>query len=373
MNLQMLLLLTVMGITAIYAMGEKNHIAKRRCVVAVSAVMALFSGLRSWWMGDLIKYYTLYRRCVGPEWSQVVSEKAANTGIRWFFHIAGWLGISYDNCLLIIAVFAAVTLGILIYRYSPSPFWSYVMYIAMGFYLFTYSGLKQTIAMGFVILAVMAMFEGKPWRFVLWIVAGGLFHAPAFIFLVAYPFCRQKISARYFMVVIGLVAGMFLFRAPIGNFLSELYYDEQDAFAEVSGVGGRFMMMLLIMAIGLFLRPLQDWDRIYIQVFNLMVISAALQTMSVFDHNFTRLTDYYYQFIVLFLPMMLELGGSQARRYPEHRKKILYYDPNIYIVASLGIMLFALWYYNGFIESSQAILNEYRFRWEIDPYSLYGS
>lgn len=375
MKLQMPLLIVVMAICAMYAMGERNHYTKRRCVVLISAIMGLFSGLRSWWMGDLIKYYTLYRRCVGPEWAEVVAENAANTGIRWFFHIAGWFGISYDNCILIIAIFVAATLGILIYRYSPSPYWSYLMYIAMGFYIFTYSGLKQSIAMGFVILAAMAMFEGKLRKFIVWVLVGSLFHAPTLIFLAAYPFCRQKINSRYFLVVLGVFAGMFLFRTQIGNLLSELYYDEQDSFAltDTFEVGGRFLMMLLIMALGVFLRPLRDWDRVYVQVFNLMVIAAALQTMSVFDNNFTRLADYYYQFIVLFLPMMMELGGSQAKKKPEHRHEIKYYDPNIYVALSLGITLFGLWYYRGFVSSSWPILQDFVFRWEIDPYSLYGS
>ena len=375
MKLQMPLLLLVLAISGVYALGRRNHVRKKRCVVLISAVMGLFSGLRSWWMGDLIKYYTLYRRCVGPEWAEVVAENAANTGIRWFFRLAGWMGISYDNCLLIIAVFVAVTLGILIYRYSPSPFWSYLMYIAMGFYLFTYSGLKQTIAMGFLTLAVMAMFEDKPGKFLLWVGVGSLFHAPALIFLAAWPFCRQKINSRYFLVLLGVFAGMFLFRTQIGGILSELYYDEQDSFvlADTFEVGGRFLMMLLIMALGVFLRPLHDWDRVYVQVFNLMVIAAALQTMSVFDNNFTRLADYYYQFIVLFIPMMMELGGSQARKMPEHRHEIQYYDPNIYVLLSIGILAFGLWYYNGFISSSWAILKDFVFRWEIDPYALYGS
>lgn len=132
-------------------------------------------------------------------------------------------------------------------------------------------------------------------------------------------------------------------------------------------------MMLLILALGVFLRPLHTWDRIYVQVFNLMVLAAALQTMSVFDNNFTRLTDYYYQFVVLFIPMIMELGGSQARKMPEHRESIRYYDPNLYVVLGLGITVFGLWYYRHYVNSSTAILQNFLFRWQIDPYALYGS
>lgn len=372
MSLQMPLLVVVMVIAAAYSFSHKSSRSKKRCVVLISIILALFSGLRSWWMGDLIKYYTLYLRCSGPDWLTALTEDSANLGIRWFFHYANVLGISYDNCILLIAVFASATLGILVYRYSPSPYWSYLMYIAMGFYIFTYSGLKQTIAMGFVILAAMAMFEKKFWKFVFWVCFGSLFHAPALIFLAAYPFCRQRLNMRYLLVVACLAAAMFLFRAPIVNFMTSLYYDDKDAVMATTEVGGRFMMMGLIIVLGIVLRPLRQWDETYLQVFNLMIVAAALQTMSVYDNVFTRLTDYYYQFIVLFLPMMLQSGHSQARALPNHRYEVRYWPPEVYILLGLGITLFALWYYNGFVDSSWAILKDFFFRWEIDPYSLYG-
>lgn len=372
--MQMPLLIAVLVIAASYSFGQKSGRSKKRCVVLITIILALFSGLRSWWMGDLIKYYTLYVRCTGPDWYAALTEDTGNLGIRWFFHYSNALGISYDNCLLIIAAFAAITLGILVYRYSPSPYWSYMMYIAMGFYLFTFSGLKQTIAMGFLILAAVNMLEDKFWKYLFWVLVASWFHAPALIFLAAYHFCHQKLNVWYFIVLTGLFAVMFVFRTQIVNFLSTLYYDDQDAFTAIdsSKVGGRFMMMVLIMVLGLVLRPLHQWDKVYLRVFNLMALAAALQTMSVFDNNFTRLTDYYYQFVVLFVPLMLQSGRSQARALPEYRREIRYWSSDTYFILGIGITLFGLWYYNSFVDSSWAILKDYVFRWEIDPYALYG-
>lgn len=374
MNMHMSLLLVVMAIAAVYSWGAQSRRRKHSCVILITVILALFSGLRTWWMGDLIKYYTLYLRCTGPEWQTALFQEEGNTGIRWLFHYANAVGISYDNCILIIAVFSAVTLGILVYRYSPSPYWSYLIYIAMGFYMFTYSGLKQTIAMSFLVLAVMEVFERKFRRFLLWVLIASWFHAPSLIFLAAYPFCHQRLNSWYFITLAALFAAMFLFRNQIVSFLSLMYYDDQDTYEIIDSaeVGGRFVMMVLIMAAAVVMRPLRSWDRLYVQTFNLMVLAAALQTMSVYDNNFTRLTDYYYQFIVLFIPMMLQPGQSQARLHPHHRQEIRYWSANTYVLAGISITLFALWFYNNYIDSSWAILKDYVFRWEIDPYSLYG-
>lgn len=372
LNIHMLLMIVVMGICLFYTRIGMSQRAKRQCIIIVTIIVSLFSGLRTWWFGDLIKYYTQYVACNGENWKEVINSGDGNFALRYFFHYAGAIGISYDNCLLIIATFVAVTLGITVYRYSPSPFWSYTMYIAMGFYMFTYSGLKQAVAMGFLQLAAMAMFEAKYWQYLILVVLGGLFHAPAFIFLAAYPFCRQRLNQRYALVLLALVAVMFLYRSQIVNLMNELYYDEVDTVTETKEVGGRFIMMILIMIIGLTLRPLHKWDRIYLQVFNLMVIAAALQTMSVFSNVFTRLADYYYQFIILYMPMILQTGRSQAREKPRYRDEIRYWSPKNYLLLSLCIVAFAFWFYGNQVEGSSAFLDSYAFRWEIDPYSLYG-
>ena len=252
---QIILLAGVMLLTLLYAYERQNSIRKRRCVAAVTVVLTLFSGLRSWWMGDLIKYYTLYRSCSGPDWRESVFEKASNIGIRLFFHYGNLIGLSYEACIFIIAAFSAVTLGFLVFRYSPSPYWSFLVYIAMGFYLFTFSGLKQTIAMGFLCLAMIGVLEGRIGYFLIWTMFGALFHTPALIFLGAYPFARKKIDIIYVAIIVALIVSVFFFRNVMASWLSDMYYEESEEY-EVSKVfGGRFIMMVFILVLGCFLRP----------------------------------------------------------------------------------------------------------------------
>lgn len=241
----------------------------------VTATLAAFSGFRSWWLGDCVNYYTLYLRCNGNNWLATVTEKWDNRGIRLFFRLAGAAGISYDVCIFIIAAFAAVSLGILIYRYSTSPFISYLMYIGMGFLIFTFSGLKQTIAMGFLCFSMIGVLERNWRKFILWTLIGGLFHAPALIFLIAYPFAHKKIDRWYLLfLVVGLLLVLIL-RDRIVSLLSELYKDDPDAYGlnDTRIVGGRFLMMLLILAVGYYLRPVQRNDATYAKVFNIMVLA----------------------------------------------------------------------------------------------------
>jgi hypothetical protein len=370
---QFIILAIVMLFTLIYAAGAQQRRRKNNCVAAVTVAMTLFSGLRSWWIGDLIKYYTLYLQCTGSEWREHVYGKLANVGIRVFFHYGNQLGLSFDACLFIIAAFSAIALGVLIFRYSPSPYWSYLMYIAMGFYIFTFSGLKQTIAMGFICIAMIGLLEGRFWVFLIWTLFAALFHAPAMIFLGAYPFARKKPDSLYVLILISLVVIIYFFRNQIVEQLAELYYNDEEVLEASSGVGGRFLMMLLILALAYYLRPLRVHDKQYGYVFNIMVIAAALQTFSRFNNVYTRLTDYYFQFVVLFIPMMLQTSKSQASLMLERKGEIRYHTQDVYFLLAIGITGFAIWYYRNYVNASQTFLQGYKFFWELDPYSLYGS
>lgn len=371
MDRQILVLIVIMVVTLVFFRANDYMNNRKFCVSIVTIIMTCFSGFRSWWMGDLIKYYTLYRNCNAEDGMSKVFEDYTNIGIRVFFRTMGCMGISYDICIFIIAAFSAITLGILVYKYSPSPYWSYLIYIAMGFYLFTYSGLKQTIAMGFVVLAVIQIFESKPIRFLFWVFIAGIFHAPAFILIIAYPVAKKKIDAKYFFMLIMTVVLIYVFKNQIITWFTEAYYEEEKLYTVTKTIGGRAVMMVFIIILGLILRPAQEGDKIYCQVLNLMVIAALIQYFSIYDNVFTRLADYYYQFIVLFMPMILESGDHQLAMNPHPLYRIRCYNKEIYLIAGVAITVFALWFYNSTITGS-AFLQEFKFFWEIDPYSLYG-
>lgn len=372
MDRQMILLLVVMIISLLYASIRETTQNRKICVISITVIIACFSGFRSWWMGDLIKYYTDYFNCNGYNWKEYIFGDYTNIGLKLLFHVAGSIGISYDICLFIISAFFAIALGLLVYKYSPSPYWSYVMFIAMGFYIFTFTGLKQTCAMGFVIFATMAVLENNFRRFLMLVFVAGLFHAPAFVFILAYPAAKKKVDMTYVFIIFATIVLVYLFRDRIIEFLAEAYYDDEKLYVTSGGIGGRMLMMIFIMIFGIIMRPLRNSDIIYRQIFSFMIIAAIIQFFSMYDNAFSRLADYYYQFIVLFMPLIMENGNHQALAQPERKYSIRYFTQNSYFLIGLVITLFALWYYNSYINSSQAILQDFKFFWEIDPYSLYG-
>ena len=362
----------IMAVCLYFSLGGRTQ--KKRCIMAVSTIMTLFSGFRSWWYGDLVKYYTRYLN----ESTSSLRELYKTSGLRnigltvankFFYSLFGTYG--YDVMLFIIALFSAYTLGKLIAKYSSSPYWSYLMYLSMGFYAFTFSGLKQTIAMSFCCLAMIALLQDNIKRFLIMVGLGALFHAPALVFLVAYPFSRKKFDKWYVIVVATLMTAMYLYRNQLVYFFEDAYRSEAAADAmlarEVSGVGGRFIGMLLIMMLAMMLRPLTLKDRIYTKVFNVMVLAAAFQMMSVFNNTYTRLADYFYQFVVLFVPMFMQPITSKKELAYRKASSIIQ-NTELRLMLSVGITLFSIWFFNNQMSGTDSRI---LFFWEQNAHNLY--
>lgn len=364
--------IAIMVVCLYFSLG--GQMLKRKCIIVVTIIMTLFSGFRSWWYGDLVKYYTRFLN----ESSLSLRELYKTNGLRnigltmankFAFSLFGTYG--YDVLLFLIALFSAYTLGKLIDKYSSSAYWSYLMYLSMGFYAFTFSGLKQTIAMGFCCLAMMALLQDNIKKFLIMVGLGALFHAPALVFLVAYPFSRKKFDKWYVIVVSTLMTAMYLYRNQLVYFFEDVYRSEAAADAmlarEVSGVGGRFIGMMLIMMLAMMLRPLTLKDRIYTKVFNVMVLAAAFQMMSVFNNTYTRLADYFYQFVVLFVPMFMQPITSKKELAYRKASSIIQ-NTELRLMLSVGITLFSIWFFNNQMSGTDSRI---LFFWEQNAHNLY--
>lgn len=368
MKYHMSILGSVLLITLLYAIkGNGNTYYKKICIQCSSVILTLFLGLRTWWMADIIKYHTQYVNCGSAEWKKYVFEKTENLGLRLFFRIEYLLTDgNFQIALFIIAAFCMISLGYVIYRYSVSPYWSYLIYISMGFFFFNFSGLKQSIAMSFLLWAFVGIIEEKMSFFMIMTFIAGIFHAPAFIFLPAYFWSKKKNDKLYWLLLIIMFAVIFVFRNQIVGMLGEMYYEESEYLQSSANVGGKFLMILAMLIGGVILRPPSAEDRVYSKVYNLTVIAALLQSFSVFGHNFTRLADYYFQIIIFYIPFVFEQRGAIVHRLSvKARPAIIKIRQKEFVLIYLAVTMFLVYYYHNYIKGDISGILDYKFFWEV--------
>ena len=97
-----------------------------------------------------------------------------------------------------------------------------------------------------------------------------------------------------------------------------------------------------------------------------MVVAAVLQSMSVFGNNYSRLADYYFQFIILFIPFIMEYREHGAHPLSEVTSPpVVYLNRDLYILAGVFITVFAFRYYRGYIGTDISGILDYKYFWQV--------
>ena len=126
-------------------------------------------------------------------------------------------------------------------------------------------------------------------------------------------------------------------------------------------------MMAALLLVGVILRGFTG--RNFGKLFNLMVVAAILQMFSSFDNVFSRLTDYYFQFVILYLPMMFYPEKDKSSEHEYQIRHIALTAKQRMAALICVAMLACLYYYQTNL--SHTITYEvddylnYRFCWEV--------
>ena len=338
-------------VAAVVILGKTmpQHGKKRIYYITAMALLhALVSGLRYEYLtGDLGKYRWNYVDYLNHGYfSEHMLNEGVNTGFYWFSKFVSTLSNGdFQVFLMVIAIIIEVAVAVVVYKYSPLPWISYLVWNCIGFYIFGFSALKQSLAMALVILAMEAVLENRLFRFLLLTVIAGYVHFPAFAFLPAYWFAKARIKPLTVVCYVIAALTILAFQGPIVKFVTNIYYEEGEMIlAEEAALGGRFFMMVVILVMGICLKGFSD--RRFEKTFNMMVVAAIFQMFSGYDNIFTRFADYYFQISILFLPLMVSSPATDPRLGGSHSMAIFRFNKRSLEAITLCMALYLIWYYN---------------------------
>lgn len=277
---------------------------KKNYIILMAALHAFVSGFRYKLLtGDLQKYAYTFLTVKDKDWfSEDVFSEGRNFLFMWFLKAVNQITDgNFQIVLIIIAVFIELAVAIVVFKHSPSPWISYLIWNCFGFYSFGFSALKQSFAMGFILLAFSAIMEKKPVKFIIFVVIAGFIHFPAIIFLPAYIIASRKITYKNAIIYIVIAILIFALRNDIVELSSDFYYEDKN-FVSSGRISGRFLMLCLIIIAGVFIKGVDGIK--FSTVLSIVAIGTIIQIFSSFDNVFTRLADYNLQMLIVFIPMI---------------------------------------------------------------------
>lgn len=359
-----LLLVAIMAFGVLMPQGTKD---RKQYIAIMTVLHSLLSGLRHPYLtGDMQSYCYNYWRITDQGWfSEEVFQEGKNFGFYWLMKFFSTLSDGeFQVFLIAVAIFIEVAVAYLIYKYSPLPWLSFLVWNCMGFYVIGFNTVKQSIAMGLIMIAFDGIMEERPKQFTLFTVLAALVHMPALIFLPAYYLSKRKFTLPTFLIYICGAAVVFVNKNQIVKLMQDFYYEE-GIIGDTADLGGRFFLILLFIIAGFALRGFNG--KYFSKVANLMVVAAVLQMFSGFDNVFTRLTDYYLQLLIIFVPLSFaDYKDEKLEGISEGiRLDVL---PKQKFAIMILLAMFLIWYYNKcYIDVDINIYDDYtnyRFFWE---------
>lgn len=209
MLLAMILVIFVFDfiISQIYKSQEK----RKNAIIFVSGiVLFLYAALRSPTIGTdtqgyINKYVHYAEYDFRTMWS--ILSKIKDPA----YYMMGWIfsRIFPDPQWWLAAIAAVYIIPVMrfIQRYSRYPTISVLAFIALSYFSFSLTGLRQTIAMAIALSSIRLIEDRRPVKFVLLVLLASLFHISAIVFLIAYPITLLKIGYKHILAFI--VVGVF--------------------------------------------------------------------------------------------------------------------------------------------------------------------
>ena len=321
--------------------------------------------------GDLIKYHTTYRHLFAESsyFSEWVIDEWRNTGWRWLMKaVADLTNCNYTIFLMILAIFCCGVTAVFIYRFSPKPWFSYLVWNCMTFYLtYDFLAIKQGLAMAVLMIAMMHIFDRRPIASLITTLIAGSIHQPALCFLPAYVLAYRRVDFKQILLYAVVAVLIYTSRTTIVNMIGEIYYEDSSFVLRDEDLGGRTIVIILMLMTGWFLKGFRE-ER-FSQLFNIVVVAAIFQSFSGFNHIFSRLADYYLQFTILYIPMITN-PATNTRILLNAERPILPFNKRSRDVIAAMLVLIMIWWYDTtclghtISYSTDNYLN-YRFWWNV--------
>lgn len=223
------------------------------------------------------------------------------------------LGFNSAGARMFFGILSVVPVILLIYKKSKSYLFSIFIFFSFGFFAFDFSGVRQAVAIGFCILAYLAMDENKWLLYMLFCAMAIGFHFSAAIFLPAVVFRRLKVKKNTILLFLLAATITLVFSNNIVSFLAELI--GKDYSSDIGG-GTLFSIFLLGTVVMEYIFRRRELacgtDTIS---FWMGCMAVLIFTLSKSSAVYMRMALYYEIFMIVNIPNLIKARNSAVERY----------------------------------------------------------
>ena len=251
--------------------------------------------------------------------------------------LLGKITTNYTVLFSLVAGLFTVSAWHLIYKYSQDPRLSIVVLLAFNLFQFTLTGMRQTIAISFILWAIDSCYEKRIIKSIVFILLGAIFHRSALICLVIVVllFLKKELNHVRTWTIASLIGLTFLLRGYIAQRLIVLI---QDRGYEVTMLNGgltmTFVVFVLFLLGCLFIKEYTFSDKNATITYLIAMVACFFEMLVSTQSIFFRIAFYFLIIYIIFIPNIVETI--------QHKESRSFVKIGIYILLSIQYLVFTV-------------------------------
>lgn len=283
-----------------FSLSEKKH---RGVLLVLCIVITFFSGFRYNVGTDYENYVKIFN---GTEFYEVKEY-----GFKIFVLLLNAIGAKPQLMFLILAIVTVYLLYKNIVLYSENYIMSFLIFLLIPtFYLESFNGMRQVIAILIYLLTVHYVVEKKYWHIILLIGIGGFFfHESIFLVSILFFFINKSFSKKQKIVIFCLVFAFNFILETVISYTPYMNYLEIDKEVKVSIF--TYLLFLISLLLVLFEDSFSNFKNktvfFNLNFFSLLtLLIVLLQGKDVLIMMFMRFNNYFFYGFMFLLPNIVE-------------------------------------------------------------------
>lgn len=270
----------------------------------------LLLSLRGRYCGsDTSGYQSLFFRVYDLSWIETVRSVDHEVGYRLLNKAVGQVTDNVQFFMLVTSVLSVYPIYRFYKRASEGPVLTIALFLSVAPFNMYFSGIRQTLAMGFTFWAWQSVEKKKLLNFVCIVLLAMQFHRSSFILLVLYPLYHFKITAKSLFFVVPAILAVYVFNNQIFNFLLRFLWDDYGGSEETGAVTA--LLLLIIFAVYTFVIPDgSKLDKEIIGYRNVLLFAVVIQCFAPI-HNLAMRMNYYF---LLFVPVLIPKIANRSKK-----------------------------------------------------------
>lgn len=319
-------------------------------------VLCILLALRHVSVGtDLEAYSPTFESISKAKWKDIFTVCYMEKGYVVLNKIVSFLGGDFRVFLCVVSLMTTIPFYFLYKKETNNPILCIALYLGCLPFSMFFSGLRQAIAMAFIVPSYLFVKNKKIILFICTVLLASLFHKSALVVLLLYPIYHIRLSKVAVFILAVVLLLTFVFRRQIflgvTRLLGGSYADSYGVIEETDSVN----MLLLFVAFYIYSYVIpygNDGSKDLSGLRNVLLLMVAIQIFASINTVVMRMNFYFMMLIPCVISKTIENKAEKNKTLT-----------NLSIVV-MTLFFFVWFFYNGYRGEDVLQMFPYRFFWE---------